>query len=478
MEKETMEPTAKRKRLSTAVPWLIAVVAVAGAGVLLLVQNYRPAGGGRDTQPQQSGGRDTQPQQSGGSPLDGALAGYVAELQRAPDNQELREKIIKLAARASPVPEIPVQARDHHFQAGKLFEAAETINDVGKAVDEYQAALLIAPWWPEANRDLGLALMTAQRHDEAIAALRLYLAAGPEGPEAGAAREEIQKITAKRNSRFSMPLGIRTRCQIKFPALVADYWLYIDGRLVSAPPHPDIRHEYTQIALAPTQGYEFSDKEGMAAVVNPGGQIVYVRKGAEIYTAQTFDVEPGTHTLGFLLLNKTGFPLAVASADLELKTGDSKGYWFNMPADYVANEMPAAVVPFFVENTDWQQSFSWRQATVKKKIKAFADDPVVQALNQAKLGAAAAPAEHSRIWVDLPAEHGGKRELDGRLVAALLKYIADEHGIDEHATTWAPDDSPADYKDSLAKLLPLIRAHNRRIESLKELAGEDSDPAE
>ncbi len=182
-----------------------------------------------------SRGNELPPKDSGRGQPDGSLARYVAQLQQAPDDQELREKIVKLAARANPVPEIPEQAKAHYAKARGLFETAETINDVGKAIDAYQAALLVAPWWPEANRSLGLALETAQRHDEAIAALRLYLAAEPAGRDAAATEEEIHKIEAKRNKSYSMPLRIPTRCQFKVPALVGDYWLYIDGRLVKRP---------------------------------------------------------------------------------------------------------------------------------------------------------------------------------------------------------------------------------------------------
>ncbi len=172
------------------------------------------------------------------------------------------------------------------------------------------------------------------------------------------------------------------------------------------------------LELGPDQGFEFRDKEGVAAVVKRDGQVFYVRKGADVYTAaQTFNVEPGSHKLEYLLLNKMGFPFAVASTDIEFKTGDSKGFWFNMPADYVGQTVPQAVAPFVnMPGGDWQQEFSQRQATVKRKIQGFADDPVAQALNQAILSARLTPPDRPAVCVNLPAENGGKRELDSRLV--------------------------------------------------------------
>jgi tetratricopeptide (TPR) repeat protein len=476
-----MKTTTEPRRLRTAILWSIAALAVAGTAIVLIVQHFRPVNGiatplalgnipVKNTPAKEGNENRTE---AGGGSQDESLASLVAQLQQAPDDQELREKIVKLAAQAGSAPEIPEEARDHHARARKLFEAAETINDVGKAVDEYQAALLAAPWWPEANQDLGLALAAAQRPDEAIAALRLFLASQPGGSEAAAMEEEIHKIEAARNKRFSMPLEIATRCQFKLPALVRDYWLFIDGRLVSAPPHAGIDHEFTLIQLGPEQGCQFWDKEGMAAVVRRDGKIIHVRKGADIYTSQTFDVQPGDHTLSFLLLSQEGFPFAIASAQLELKMGQSRGFWFNMPANYVGSAAPRAIMPFVIfPDADWQAAFSQRQAIVKRRMQGFADDPVAQALSQAGVSARVAASEHSAdhaaVWVNLPAENGGKRELDARLLAGLVKYLADKHGMDERDMTSAPDGSPADFKDSLAKLVPLIRAHNERIEALRQ----------
>jgi hypothetical protein len=478
-----MEPTRQRKRLWIVVPWLIATLAVAGVGILLLVENHPPGRRSNGTERQDNGGgpldaalNGTQRQDNGGGSPDAALTQCVAELQKSPGDQALREKIVKLAAQANPAPEIPQEARERYAQARKLFEAAETINDVGKAVDQYQAALLVAPWWPQANKDLGLALETAQRHDEALAALGLYLlAAGPGGHDAGAIEDEIHKIEAKRNKAFSMPLGIATRCQFNVPNLVPDYWLYLDGRLVSAPPHSGISAKYNLVELGPTQGYEFWDKEGVAARVKVNGEIYSVRQGADVRSAEIFDVEPGAHHLEFLLLNKEGFPFAINSADLELKTGDSRGFWFNMPANYVCGLRPAAIAPFFAaQGTDWQEEFSNRQAIVKKKIKRFADDPLVQALDEALLNVRLSPSDHPLVWVKLPSKNGGKRELDARLVAALVQYLTGQYGIEEDLAA-APEGSPADLKDALARLLPLIRAHNRRIKTFEELSDRNLD---
>jgi len=127
----------------------------------------------------------------------GSLRQFVDDLQRTPSDDALREKIVRLAAGMTPPPALPEEARRHYVMATTLFGAAEKPEDLSGAIDEFRSALLVAPWWPEANHDCGMALKAAQRYDEAIAALKLYLAADPAAESARAAQDEIYKIEAE-----------------------------------------------------------------------------------------------------------------------------------------------------------------------------------------------------------------------------------------------------------------------------------------
>jgi membrane-associated protease RseP (regulator of RpoE activity) len=126
------------------------------------------------------------------------LEQYVAYLQKNPNDSALRERIIKLALALNPPPAIPEEARRHFVMAMTLFNDAKKPEDFSGSIDEFKSALLIAPWWPEANQHLGLALEAAQRYDEATSALKLYLATNPAEANARAAQDEIYKIDAKR----------------------------------------------------------------------------------------------------------------------------------------------------------------------------------------------------------------------------------------------------------------------------------------
>ena len=156
---------------------------------------------------------------------------YVADLQKNPNDNAMREKIIKLAQEMKPAPAIPEEARRHYVMALTLFKGAKKIEDYGESIDEFKSALLVAPWWAEANRDLGMALEAAKRYDDAISALKLYIASSLGEEKARAAQDEIYKIEAMkkltaREKAESAPQAVATQKQNTFDDLLRK----IDGR--------------------------------------------------------------------------------------------------------------------------------------------------------------------------------------------------------------------------------------------------------
>jgi tetratricopeptide (TPR) repeat protein len=127
-----------------------------------------------------------------------ALDQYVSDLQKNPNDNALREKIIMHVQTMRPSPAIPEEARRHYVMAQTFYKDAKKIEDYNVSMDEFKKALLIAPWWPDAYRELGLAAKGAQRFDDAITALKLYIATNPGKDKARATQDEIYKIEAKK----------------------------------------------------------------------------------------------------------------------------------------------------------------------------------------------------------------------------------------------------------------------------------------
>lgn len=130
------------------------------------------------------------------SPQD-TLMQNISELQKNPNDTALREKIIKQVQKMKRPPAIPEEARRHYVKASTILEDARQPSDSADAAEEFRQALLVAPWWGEAYMKMGLALETAQRYNDAIASLRLFMATNPKDELRRKTQDEIYRIEAK-----------------------------------------------------------------------------------------------------------------------------------------------------------------------------------------------------------------------------------------------------------------------------------------
>lgn len=141
------------------------------------------------------------------------LAQYVTALQQGPEDQMLRERIIRLERTLTPSPAVPADAM-RLFVKATIFQQeatdirahdplAMTARDL--AISAYRQALLIAPWWPEAYYGLSTTLEESGRFDEAVAALNLYIATGPNSAGSSAAQDKLRAIAVKRDQVFVKP---------------------------------------------------------------------------------------------------------------------------------------------------------------------------------------------------------------------------------------------------------------------------------
>lgn len=121
----------------------------------------------------------------------------VEQLQKSPNDIALREQIIKLAQKLKPVPVIPEEARRHFVKAVTLQKEAKNSEDYDLPIQEYQQALLLAPWWSDAYYDLSSAFELKQQYVEGIQNLKLSILASPEGPDARAAQDKVYALEAK-----------------------------------------------------------------------------------------------------------------------------------------------------------------------------------------------------------------------------------------------------------------------------------------
>ena|SRR2546428_1458817 len=130
------------------------------------------------------------------------LAQYVAELQKTPEDQALRERIIRLELTLTPSPAVSAEANLFFVKATIFQQEASNIQGYDQlamsardfAISAYKQALLIAPWWPEAYYGLSTSLEASGRFNEAVAALNLYIVTGPNAAGGRAAEDRLCTI--------------------------------------------------------------------------------------------------------------------------------------------------------------------------------------------------------------------------------------------------------------------------------------------
>lgn len=119
---------------------------------------------------------------------------YVADLQKAPNDYTLREKIIKHVQSMRPAPAVPEEAKRHLARGKAALRGAKEARDFQDAAEEFKKALLHAPWLAEAYYNLGVIQDKAGHYDDAMKNLRFYLIAAPKAPDAEKVKELVYEI--------------------------------------------------------------------------------------------------------------------------------------------------------------------------------------------------------------------------------------------------------------------------------------------
>ncbi|MFV5701738.1 tetratricopeptide repeat protein [Flavobacterium sp. XS2P12] len=119
---------------------------------------------------------------------------YIAQLQKSPDDNALREKIILLAQKNKPAPAITDEAREKYVMAITLRDDKE----YELALSNINETLLITPWWGDAYKELGLTLGLVKKYDEAILAYQLYIKTLTDDEVVSHVKDEIAIMKAKK----------------------------------------------------------------------------------------------------------------------------------------------------------------------------------------------------------------------------------------------------------------------------------------
>ena len=130
---------------------------------------------------------------------------YVADLRKNPNDNALREKIIRHVQTMKPAPAIPDEARKFVNRGMAAAEGAKTEKDYQDAAGEFQKAVNMAPWLGSGYRNLAVVQDKAGQYAQAIQNLKLYLLTNPPAADADAAKTLMDKIEYRQEKAAKEP---------------------------------------------------------------------------------------------------------------------------------------------------------------------------------------------------------------------------------------------------------------------------------
>ncbi len=156
------------------------------------------------------------------------LSQYISDLQKNPNDNALREKIIKLVQEMKQKPAISREAERFMNRGVAAVKSAKDANDFKDAVAEFEKATLSAPWLANAYYNLGVAQDKAGLYAAAIRSLKLFVLAEPNAPDIRSVEKLIDEIEYRQEkaTKESSPAAIAAKKQKEY-----EEWLKkIDGR--------------------------------------------------------------------------------------------------------------------------------------------------------------------------------------------------------------------------------------------------------
>ena len=128
------------------------------------------------------------------------LKQMVGQLQANPDDNALREQIIKLAQELKPAPAVPEEAERRMARGTAAFKGAKSVADYRDAAKEFEQATLAAPWYGDAYLNLGVTQDKAENYEAALRSLKLAQLASPNDKEIKALIYEVEYRNEKAHS--------------------------------------------------------------------------------------------------------------------------------------------------------------------------------------------------------------------------------------------------------------------------------------
>jgi hypothetical protein len=250
--------------------------------------------------------------------------------------------------------------------------------------------------------------------------------------------------------------------------LGADYWVYVNDRLVSEPPH-DLATTLAakDLVRVPTgDGFEFWDGKGRV-IATVGDRFTFLRedmKGEHVlFTDLSLPIAPGTYEVAVMARAMTdeSYPFSLVQTKAQVVGGQTSDVMMTFPRNY--NIGPVSAPPRAAIGCSTAAADELRD--IQQRYSA---DRLARALQQLEAAFGYNPPQQPTAILDLPEAWGGAREYSAAQIDDMVSSLSMRYAMglsDDYRTSCRPISGPA-----VDQLVTFAQDFDHRIDALREIS--------
>ena len=261
-----------------------------------------------------------------------------------------------------------------------------------------------------------------------------------------------------------------------------DYWIYLNGHIVSAPPHhtPESTCGLTMVKVR--SGWQLWSARGLMlkSILDEGWDRDYspytldaaTRDALHLFQPVEIPLRAGNYRIDLVVLSQgpffdSSFPFAASPGwEAEVRKGKTKQLFLSIPNSFTNTGALSRAVPRYrvcpgaPTPPNLGQLQGW--------IKEYLDDPMVKMLRSASV----TPHHKGTVVLNLPPEQGGTREFDGQQIRHIADTIANRHDFPSQSDVNDCQQRFPRFSKSYVEYGKLLSVIDQDLESFRKLADE------
>jgi hypothetical protein len=306
------------------------------------------------------------------------------------------------------------------------------------------------------------------------------------GAQANAVQAVAHKSSVPGRLKVWIPAGMIGR----------DYWIYVNGHIVSAPPHGPASPKSNEILVVASgrigskgnretmDGWEIWTKQGLILKMRheeyDDRLMSYIHSGSgdDLHLFQPFEIalRPAKYTVEVAILSEgasklpphspSSFPFVITRKyAVDVIPGQVARIYPGVPDDWTEDPLPPALAAYRVcpkgaVAPDADQLRRW--------VGDYMDDPMVKILRG--VDSSSVPSSQGVVVLNLPPAQGGPREFDGKQIAYIVDAIAVRNPVPGHREVADCQNRFPQFPQAYALYDKTVSFIDDEIESFRKLA--------